>query len=115
MVVPFVRLSHFQKAFQEPLRAVTARAPVSVQSLPGPLADEALTQLHDGGGAALIEWLQPQLASRRGRPREAIHQLLSYVTDKQHHMNYPAAKARGWQIGTVLNESGMIESTCKPP
>lgn len=85
----------------------TAAKVVSPQS-PATWADEALTPLHDGGGAALIEWLRTQLASRRGRPREAIQQLLSYVTDKQHHMNYPAAKAHGWQIG-----SGMIESTCK--
>lgn len=85
----------------------TAAKIVSPQS-PATWVDEALTQLHDGGGISLIEWLRPQLASRRGRPREALEQLLSYVTDKQHHMNYPAARIRGWQIG-----SGMIESTCK--
>lgn len=71
-------------------------------------AEDALTQLHDGGGTALIDWLRPQLATRRGHPRKAIEHLLSYVIDKQHHMNYPAAKAGRLQIG-----SGMIESTCK--
>ena len=85
----------------------TAAKIVSPES-PADWANAALTPLHDGGGAALIEWLRPQLAPRRGRPREAIQQLLSYVTDKQHHMNYPAAKTHGYQIG-----SGMIESTCK--
>lgn len=87
---------------------VWAAAKIVSAESPADWADEALTQMHDGGGAALIEWLRPQLASRRGRPRAAIQQLLSYVTDKQHHMNYPAAKAHGYQIG-----SGMIESTCK--
>ena len=71
-------------------------------------ANEALTQLHDGGGEALAAWLKTQLAARRGRPREALAALHAYVRDKAHHRNYPAAKTNGWQIG-----SGMIESTCK--
>lgn len=71
-------------------------------------ADEALTSLHDGGGAALVEWLKQQIAVHRGRPRQALKELESYVAGKAHHMDYPNAKLRGWQIG-----SGMIESTCK--
>ena len=71
-------------------------------------ANDALTQLHDGGGEALAAWLKTRLASRRGRPREALAELHAYVSNKVHQMNYPAAKAKGWQIG-----SGMIESTCK--
>lgn len=68
----------------------------------------ALDQLHNGGGEALAIWLTPQFTSRRGRPRSALEQLSRYVIDKIHRMNYPAARQRGWQIGT-----GMIESTCK--
>ena len=71
-------------------------------------ADEALTFLHDGGGAALVEWLKHQIPVHRGSPRQALKELESYVAGKAHHMDYPNAKLHGWQIG-----SGMIESTCK--
>lgn len=71
-------------------------------------AKEALTQMHDGGGAELAMWLKCQISPRRGKARQAMEGLYAYVADKVHHMNYPQARANGWQIG-----SGMIESTCK--
>ena len=71
-------------------------------------ARTALDQLHDGDGAALSIWRATPLTSRRGRPRATLEQRSRYVTDKIDRMNYPAARQRGWQIGT-----GMIESTCK--
>jgi hypothetical protein len=71
-------------------------------------ANDALTVMHNGGGAALAEWIQLQIATRRGYPRQALEQLHAYVIDKVHYMNYPIARQHGWQIG-----SGMIESTCK--
>jgi hypothetical protein len=69
---------------------------------------EALDQLHAGGGAALMMWLKPQLAHRRGSPREALEDLQNYLAGQLDHMDYPAYRSHGWQIGT-----GMMESTCK--
>ncbi len=70
-------------------------------------AREALAQLADGGGAALVTWLLAQQKARRGQAREALDDLLKYLRPRTPRMNYPAYRARGWQIGT-----GLIESTC---
>lgn len=69
---------------------------------------EALTQLHDGGGAALREWLAPQVAPRRGAPRAALESLQNYLAGQSDHLDYPAYRQRGWPIGT-----GRMESSCK--
>ncbi len=71
-------------------------------------ANEALTSMHEGGGAVVAAWLKRQISRRRGKTRQAIEGLHAYVADKVHHMDYPRARQNGWQIG-----SGMIESTCK--
>lgn len=71
-------------------------------------AHEALTQLHDGGGEALLKWLQPRLAASRGSRQEALQSLRDYVVTKVDRMEYPAYRQHGWPIG-----SGMIEATCK--
>jgi hypothetical protein len=71
-------------------------------------ANEALTSMHEGGGAALAEWLKRQVGHHRGKPRRALEELHAYVADKVQRMDYPNAQRNGWQIG-----SGMIESTCK--
>lgn len=71
-------------------------------------ADEALTHLREDGGAGMADWLNHQIAPRRGQARKALDALHSYVAGKVHCMDYPSARQHGWQIG-----SGMIESTCK--
>lgn len=74
----------------------------------GTWAHPALTQLHDGGGPALLDWLTPQLKAARGARRTALQTLHDYAITKVDRMDYPAYRARGWPIG-----SGMIEATCK--
>ena len=71
-------------------------------------AHAALTQLHDGGGLTLLEWLKPRIATARGSRRTAPETLRDYVRNRQHEMNYPRCRQRGWPIG-----SGIIEATCK--
>lgn len=71
-------------------------------------ADQALATLRETGGAGLFDWLQPQLAGRRGKARRALQDLLNYVRTKQDVMDYADYRSHGWQIGT-----GMIESTGK--
>ncbi len=75
---------------------------------PAEWAHSALNQLANGGGAALLAWLKPQLSQRGGQPPSALHDLLNYVTAQADHMDYPIYRRQGWQIGT-----GMMESTCK--
>jgi hypothetical protein len=48
------------------------------------------------------------LNSLTGQPRAALDELHNYVAAQVDHLNYPAYRRRGWQIGT-----GMMESTCK--
>ena len=40
--------------------------------------------------------------------REAHRQVLGYFANQVHRMDYPAYRAKGWQIG-----SGSVESACK--
>ncbi len=87
---------------------VWAAARLVAPDAPDPWAHSALDQLHDGGGAALLVWLKPQVTLRRGAARTALEDLQNYVAGKVDHMDYPTSRRRGWQIGT-----GMIESTCK--
>lgn len=74
----------------------------------GAWVDQAQAVLRDEGGTGLWQWLQQQRAPCRGRRRQAIDQLIRYVQPRADLMNYPMARARGWQIGT-----GMMESTAK--
>jgi hypothetical protein len=71
-------------------------------------AHTALTQLHDGGGTALVAWLEPQLKAARGQRRTALQGLRDYLITKVDRMEYPTYRQRGWPIG-----SGLIEATCK--
>jgi hypothetical protein len=70
-------------------------------------ANTALQQLRESGGSGLLDWLPPQIAVHRGKARAALESLRDYLFNKIDHMNYPAYRQQGWQIGT-----GMIESTC---
>lgn len=71
-------------------------------------AHAALTQLHDGGGTALTNWLQPQRDATRGCRRTALQALRDDLITKLDRMDYPACRQRDWPVG-----SGMIEATCK--
>lgn len=71
-------------------------------------SDQALQRLRHAGGAALVDWLQTQRASHRGRARKALKELLGYLQPRLEHLDYPHYRQKEWQIGT-----GMIESTCK--
>ena len=50
----------------------------------------------------------PGAGGRSAGAREAHRQLLGYLANQQHRMDYPAYLRRGWQIG-----SGPVESACK--
>jgi hypothetical protein len=71
-------------------------------------AHQALNRLRDGGGAALLTWLAPQIGPRRGAARTALENLQAYLAGQRDHLDYPAYRQRGWPIGT-----GRMESSCK--
>jgi hypothetical protein len=66
-------------------------------------------RLKHEGGAAVLAALEAVAGS--GRPaavQEAQRQLVGYLANQVHRMDYPAYRAKGWQIG-----SGPVESACK--
>lgn len=70
--------------------------------------DEALGKLSQEGGEGLLGWLQSQRRSRRGKKRGALTALIDYIQPRLERTDYPAYRAKDWQIGT-----GMVESTAK--
>jgi hypothetical protein len=54
---------------------------------------------HEGGAVVLSELTAWDVT---GRPaaREAHRQLVGYVTNQCHRMDYPSYRAQGWQIGS---------------
>jgi hypothetical protein len=71
-------------------------------------AHSALDHLHQGGGEALLVWLNSQVGSHRRKSRQVLEKLVNYLTGQVSRMAYPTYRSTGWQIGT-----GMMESTCK--
>lgn len=63
---------------------------------------------HQGGRALLDELNGLSLARLPKAVKEAHRQLVGYLGNNLHRMDYPSYVARGWQIG-----SGMIEAACK--
>lgn len=63
---------------------------------------------HSGGQAVLKELESLNLSRATPAARESHRQLVGYLRNNLHRMNYPAYVANGWQIG-----SGNIESACK--
>jgi hypothetical protein len=63
---------------------------------------------HEGGAAVLAALTALDATGRPAAAREAHRQVLVYLTNQQHRMDYPAYRRRGWQIG-----SGPVESACK--
>jgi hypothetical protein len=87
---------------------VWAAAKLVAAADPGAWADAALAQLRTHGGEGLIGWLAAQRAGRRGRARQAVEHLRTYLIGQRDHLNYPAYRQHGWPIGT-----GRMESSCK--
>jgi hypothetical protein len=63
---------------------------------------------HEGGAAVLAALGRLDVSGRPAAVQEAQRQLVGYVTNQAHRMDYPAYRAKGWQIG-----SGPVESACK--
>jgi hypothetical protein len=63
---------------------------------------------HEGGAAVLAALTALDLSGWPAAMQEAHRQLVGYVTNQVHRMDYPTYRAKGWQIG-----SGPVESACK--
>jgi hypothetical protein len=65
------------------------------------------TMKHEGG-AAVLEQLRSLPPPRRKEVKEKYTEVVRYIGNNVHRMDYPAYLAQGWQIG-----SGPVESACK--
>lgn len=63
---------------------------------------------HQGGRALYEELQRLDVTTSTAVVQESHRELLGYLRNNLHRMDYPTYTARGWQIG-----SGMIESACK--
>lgn len=63
---------------------------------------------HEGGAAVLAALGELATGGWSAAQREAHRELLGYVGNQAHRMDYPAYVAKGWQIG-----SGPVEAACK--
>lgn len=63
---------------------------------------------HEGGPAVLAALRAVDVSGRSAAGREAHRELLVYVGNQVHRMDYPTYRARGWLIG-----SGPVEAACK--
>lgn len=66
------------------------------------------TMKHKGGAAILAQLEQLDLPARKPAAREMHRELVGYIGNNVHRMDYPTYQAKGWQIG-----SGPVESACK--
>jgi len=69
---------------------------------------ERLSLLWQGQTRVLLENLKEQRRSRRGRKREALENLIRYISTNEQQMRYDVFRARGYDIG-----SGAVEGSCK--
>jgi hypothetical protein len=60
------------------------------------------------GGAALLELLRSQPPPGRAAALEKYREMLTYLENQKHRMDYPYYIEQGWYIG-----SGPVESACK--
>jgi hypothetical protein len=66
-------------------------------------------EMKSGGGKALLTRLRGLAVGRRSAGvKEGHRQLVGYLENQQHRMDYPTYKQKGWQIG-----SGPVEAACK--
>lgn len=63
---------------------------------------------HEGGAAVLAALEALDVGGRSAGQREAHRELVGYVRNQAHRMDYPTYVAQGWQIG-----SGPVEAACK--
>jgi hypothetical protein len=63
---------------------------------------------HEGGEAVLSALRGLDLSAWSAEAREAQRQLLVYVVNQVHRMDYPMYRSKGWLIG-----SGPVEAACK--
>jgi hypothetical protein len=63
---------------------------------------------HEGGESLLRELELRDMNRASPQALEGYRQLLGYLRNNQHRMDYPTYISRGWQIG-----SGMVEAACK--
>ncbi len=73
-------------------------------------AEEAKGVLWERGGRDLLDWLRGLRLPRKASEelRKGLRGLLGYVESNAHRMDYPAYRARGWDVG-----SGPTEAGCK--
>lgn len=69
---------------------------------------ERLCLLWEGWTKKLLDDLQQQRKSCRGRKREAIDGLYRYISVNEEQMRYDVFRAKGYEVG-----SGAVESACK--
>lgn len=70
--------------------------------------EQRLALLWDGWTKRLLDDLKHQRKNHRGRKREAIDGLYSYILSNEEQMRYDVFRARGYDIG-----SGAVEGACK--
>ena len=63
---------------------------------------------HEGGQSLLRELEARDMTRASPQTGEVHRQLLGYLRNNQHRMDYPTYISNGWQIG-----SGMVEAACK--
>jgi hypothetical protein len=63
---------------------------------------------HEGGPAVLAELEGLGLRGRKAEAREVYREVVGYVRNNVHRMDYPRYRADGWLIG-----SGHVEAACK--
>jgi hypothetical protein len=71
-------------------------------------AKQAKDLLWEQGGTALLMYLRGLPEPAEPAVAEAWRQLLGYFTNHEHRTDYPAYRARGWDVG-----SGPVEAACK--
>ena len=59
------------------------------------------------GGSRIVELLRDYPLPRRNAVQEKHSEVLNYLTNNRHRMDYPRYVANGWMIG-----SGAVESAC---
>ena len=65
-------------------------------------------RLKHEGGRVMLDELHGLAPPRSGSAREVWEATVTYFENQVHRMDYPAYRAKGWQIG-----SGPVESACK--
>jgi hypothetical protein len=72
------------------------------------LAQQWCSRLKQQGGEALLAQLRALPPPKGKAVRAKYQEMLTYLDNQQHRMNYPSYVAQGWHIG-----SGPVESACK--